>query len=122
LVTRHISSRPPDKLKLQRSATILQFVDEQNLTRRFFVSGRVQGVGFRMFVLREAHKLGISGFTRNLYDGRVEVLAHGTPAQLAELRVALQRGARFSRVDNVREEEARLEPQYGSRFVVEQDR
>jgi acylphosphatase len=96
-------------------------VDEQNLTRRFFVSGRVQGVGFRMFVLREAHKLGISGFTRNLYDGRVEVLAHGTPAQLAELRVALHRGARFSRVDNVLEEEARLEPQYGSRFVVEQD-
>jgi acylphosphatase len=76
-------------------------------------------VGYRIFAQREAHKLGVSGFTRNLYDGRVEVLAHGTPAQLAELRAALRRGPLFSSVDEVREEDARLEPQYRGKFVVE---
>jgi len=94
-------------------------VDEQKLTRRFFISGRVQGVGYRIFARHEAHKLGVSGFTRNLHDGRVEVLAQGTPAQLVELRAALQRGPLFSSVDDVREEDARLEPQYSGKFVVE---
>jgi len=105
--------------KRSASVTILKFVDEQTLTKRFLISGRVQGVGYRIFAQREAHKLGISGFTRNLYDGRVEVLAHGTPAQLSQLRDALQRGPLFSNVDDVCEEDARLETEYTGKFVVE---
>lgn len=94
-------------------------MDEPNLTRRFLISGRVQGVGYRIFAQREAQKLGVSGFTRNLYDGRVEVLAQGTSAQLDELRTALQRGPLFSSVGEVREEDAHLKPQYSGKFVVE---
>lgn len=53
--------------------------------RRFVVRGRVQGVGFRLFVVRRANALGITGWVRNLPDGQaVEAVAQGTPAQLDE--------------------------------------
>jgi acylphosphatase len=74
--------------------------------RRFFVRGRVQGVGFRWFVEREAQILGISGWVRNDPDGSVEVLAIGTPEQLGGLRSRLQEGPRAARVDDVGESEA----------------
>ena len=47
------------------------------------VRGRVQGVGFRWFVEREAHILGIAGWVRNNADGSVEILAQGTHDQLS---------------------------------------
>jgi acylphosphatase len=75
--------------------------------RRFVVRGRVQGVGFRWFVEREAHILGIAGWVRNNADGSVEVLAHGTRDQLSELRSRLREGPRAARVDAVEESEAR---------------
>jgi acylphosphatase len=103
------------------SATILELVDGEKLTRRYFISGTVQGVGFRFFVQRAAEKLKIGGYARNLYDGRVEVLATGTPAQLAELRIALARGPRFSSVSGVREEEAQRSPLHENSFVIEPD-
>ena len=81
----------------------------------------VQAVGFRMFVLREAQQLGVTGYTRNLFDGRVEVLACGTAEQLEKLKLALQRGPRMSSVSGVREEEARLEAGHKHEFVIEQD-
>src|SRR5581483_7636439 len=75
--------------------------------RRFVVRGRVQGVGFRWFVEREAHILGIAGWVRNNADSSVEVLAMGTPEQLAGLRSRLHQGPRAARVDDVQESEAR---------------
>jgi acylphosphatase len=69
--------------------------------RRFFVRGRVQGVGFRWFVEREAHILGIAGWVRNNHDGSVEVLAHGTRDQLTGLHGRLREGPRAARVDVV---------------------
>jgi len=75
--------------------------------RRFVVRGRVQGVGFRWFVEREAHTLGIAGWVRNNADGSVEILAMGTRDQLAGLRSRLQQGPRAARVDNVEESESR---------------
>src|ERR1700723_2612990 len=74
--------------------------------RRFLVRGRVQGVGFRWFVEREAHILGIAGWVRNNSDSSVEVLAMGTRDQLAGLRSRLQEGARAARVDRVGEFDA----------------
>ncbi len=74
--------------------------------RRFLVRGRVQGVGFRWFVEREAHILQVSGWVRNNHDGSVEVLAMGTREQLAGLRSRLQEGPRAARVDHVEESEA----------------
>jgi acylphosphatase len=74
--------------------------------RRFLVRGRVQGVGFRWFVEREAHILQIAGWVRNNPDGTVEVLAQGTRDQLSGLRSRLREGPRASRVDEVEEHEA----------------
>ena len=74
--------------------------------RRFIVRGRVQGVGFRWFVEREAHMLGIGGSVRNNSDGSVEVLAIGTRDQLSGLRSRLREGPRAARVDDVEEFEA----------------
>ena len=77
------------------------------VARRFIVRGRVQGVGFRWFVEREAHILGIAGWVRNNADSSVEVLAQGTKEQLAELRSRLRQGPRAARVDDVEESESR---------------
>ena len=67
----------------------------------FLIRGRVQGVGFRWFVHREASELELRGWVRNTEDGDVEVVASGAPDDLAELRTSLRRGPRGSRVDNV---------------------
>ncbi|MGB9236655.1 MAG: acylphosphatase [Terriglobales bacterium] len=77
-----------------------------NLARRFLVRGRVQGVGFRWFVEREAHMLRIAGWVRNHPDGTVEVLAQGTREQLAGLHSRLREGPRAARVDNIEVSEA----------------
>lgn len=75
-------------------------------TRRFLVRGRVQGVGFRWFVEREAHLLQVAGWVRNNPDGSVEVLAAGTRDQLMGLKSRLLEGPRAARVDDVEELEA----------------
>lgn len=67
-------------------------------TRRFLVSGRVQGVGFRAATQARAEELGLSGYTRNLPDGRVEVLASGPQVALAALESFLWRGPPHARV------------------------
>jgi acylphosphatase len=70
-------------------------------TRRYPVSGRVQGVGFRWFVEREAANLGVTGWVRNRDNGSVEVMATGTREQLAALYSSLCAGPRAARVDEV---------------------
>ena len=75
-------------------------------TRRYVVSGRVQGVGFRWFVEREAAQLGITGWVRNCENGDVEVMATATADQHNALRQRLQQGPRASRVDLVGESKA----------------
>ena len=60
------------------------------MTRRFLVTGRVQGVGFRWFVARLAQREALGGFVRNLPDGRVEVLASGEQVALERLLAALR--------------------------------
>jgi acylphosphatase len=75
------------------------------MVRYYIVKGRVQGVGFRWFVHREAGALGLKGWVRNTDAGEVEVLASGADDKLAELRSALERGSRGSRVDAIQENE-----------------
>lgn len=100
------------------SATIPKFVTDAKQAKRYFVSGFVQGVGFRYFTQGEAHRLNLSGYVRNLRDGRVEAYAIGTPAELVKFRAALEQGPRFSSVKEVMEEPAAVEPQYENDFVT----
>lgn len=78
----------------------------------------VQGVGYRYFTQDAAEKLQVSGFVRNLRDGRVEVFAMATPQQHAELRTILERGPRFSIVRGVQEEPSALDPQFEGGFII----
>jgi acylphosphatase len=71
----------------------------------FLVKGRVQGVGFRWFVHREAAELGLRGWVRNTDQGHVEIVAAGEPELLEELKTALRKGSRGSRVDAIVEDE-----------------
>ena len=68
---------------------------------RYFVKGRVQGVGYRYFVLREAEALGIAGFARNLPDGSVEVVAEGPEEALKRFEARLRQGPAFATVAGV---------------------
>jgi len=75
---------------------------ESNHQLHAYISGRVQGVGFRYFVIRNAEELNLTGWVRNLWDDRVEVLAEGEMAKLNLLLIALRRGpisANVTRVD-----------------------
>jgi acylphosphatase len=71
------------------------------MSTRFLVSGLVQGVGFRWFVARHARSLGLTGFARNLADGRVEVVVHGPDETLTKLERLLQQGPANAQVDRV---------------------
>ena len=82
------------------------------VARRYLVSGRVQGVGFRYFVEKHASLLGVAGWVRNLDDGRVEVHAQGPPEQLVEFEGRLWQGPRMAGVRGVEVKEAPM-LQYG---------
>jgi acylphosphatase len=72
---------------------------------RYFVAGRVQGVGYRYYALRCAEAAGVAGYARNLPDGRVEVVAEGAEAALLELEERLRRGPSFGHVESLEREE-----------------
>ena len=91
------------------------------LTRRYFVSGVVQGVGYRYFAQRAAMRLGLTGYTRNLRDGRVEVYAAGSQGALAALRRELERGPQGASVSQVAVEEADANALYTGAFSIEYD-
>jgi acylphosphatase len=87
------------------------------IAKRFFVRGRVQGVGFRYFAQRAASELAVTGYARNLDDGRVEVYAVGRKEKLSELAGRLLKGPRFSDVRGVEEQDATVQ-QYDA-FSIE---
>jgi acylphosphatase len=82
------------------------------MVRYYLVKGRVQGVGFRWYVHREAGALGLHGWVRNTESGHVEVLAQGAQEELEKLEAALRRGSRGSRVDAI--EQRDLDPNEGT--------
>ncbi len=88
----------------------------ERVSRRFFVRGRVQGVGFRYFVERHAGALGLDGYARNLEDGRVEVYAAGPAEAVTQLAQMLRQGPRWSSVNGVDETDA--PPESGSGFYI----
>ncbi|MFL6429800.1 MAG: acylphosphatase [Acidobacteriaceae bacterium] len=81
------------------------------MVRYYLVKGRVQGVGFRWFVHREAATLGLRGWVRNTESGHVEVVAMGEESELKRLQALLAEGSRGSRVDAI--EQRDLDPSEG---------
>lgn len=91
---------------------------------RLFIEGRVQGVGYRAFLVREAFALDLTGWARNRRDGAVEAVVAGPRAALDALIGAARRGPSFARVDGLREEpadEAALVEFCGAGFSVAPD-
>lgn len=88
------------------------------MTGRYLVSGRVQGVGFRWFVARRARELAVTGFVRNLPDGRVEVVAAGEPGALEMLCRVLHEGPPAARVQTVETLELALDPPPVATFEI----
>ena len=73
---------------------------------RLVIHGRVQGVGFRVFVVREAERLGLRGWVRNRRDGSVEALLIGAADRLAVAEAACRRGPTLAAVRRLRREAA----------------
>ena len=78
------------------------------VARRFFVSGDVQGVGYRFFAQRAAARHQVVGYVKNLSDGRVEALVEGPANSVEAFKHELATGPRFSSVAHV--EEINLDP------------
>jgi acylphosphatase len=96
-------------------------MDDTRAAKRYYVSGMVQGVGYRYFAQRTAQRLGIAGYVKNLRDGRVEVYAIAAEAALKALRAELERGPRAAAVSGVNEEEAAVDQNFSQSFSVEFD-
>ncbi len=69
--------------------------------KHYWVKGKVQGVWFRASTKKAADKLGVTGWVRNVEDGRVEVIACGSEQQIAQLEEWLRQGPELARVDEL---------------------
>ncbi len=85
---------------------------------RFIVRGRVQGEGFRYFVVRHARRLGLSGYTRNQQDGSVEVVAIGEDGALGDLKDKLQQGPAAAQVESVEASPIAPGPRYDGLAIL----
>ena len=94
---------------------------EEKVAKRYYVTGMVQGVGYRYFAARAARQLGIAGFAKNLRDGRVEVYAVAPYAALKSFRSELRRGPQGAIVENVSEDESEIDSQFADKFSIEYD-
>jgi acylphosphatase len=94
---------------------------EARVAKLFSVAGMVQGVGYRYFTQRVASRIGITGYVKNLRDGRVEVYAIGSSSQLSRLRRELERGPQGASVSEVIDEDAAVEERFSSSFSIEHD-
>jgi acylphosphatase len=103
------------------NVTISNFMATDSIARRYLISGIVQGVGFRYFTQDEAERLHLSGYVRNLRDGRVEVYAIGPAEKLARFRNLLERGPRGAMVQQVVEASAELDPRLADEFSITYD-
>lgn len=94
---------------------------EAKLAKLFYISGAVQGVGYRYFTERVSQRIGVAGYVKNLRDGRVEVYAVGSASQLSALRRELERGPQSASVSEILDEEAVVEEKYAGQFSIERD-
>ncbi len=78
--------------------------------RHVYLSGRVQGVGFRAFTRRNAQKLGVSGWVKNLSDGRVEAVIYGDRDKVEDLISRMETGPSLAEVEEIEVEEQKTPP------------
>ncbi len=90
----------------------------KKVAKKFVISGRVQGIGYRFFAEHWAGQLGIAGYVKNLWDGTVEAYAIGDEASLEAFKLRLAEGPRMSRVTGVSETDEAVDKRY-SRFMIE---
>jgi acylphosphatase len=88
------------------------------IAKKFSITGRVQGVGFRYFAEHWAGQLGICGYVKNLWDGGVEVYAIGDPVALEELKRQLAEGPRSAHVASITESDEPVDRRYNY-FAIE---
>lgn len=74
---------------------------ENIIQKHIFISGRVQGVGFRAFTRKEASSRGIKGWVKNLADGRVEIIIQGEREDIKDMIKRIKEGPSFARVDDI---------------------
>ncbi|HLW79651.1 MAG TPA: acylphosphatase [Terriglobia bacterium] len=90
----------------------------KRIAKKYRIAGRVQGVGYRFFAEREAHRLGLTGYVKNCGDGSVEAYAVGDEASLHQFKHSLAEGPRSARVTSIDESDEGVDKRY-SRFVIE---
>jgi acylphosphatase len=83
-------------------------------TFQILLSGRVQGVGFRYFAEARASRYNITGYARNTYDDKVEIVCQGEPDNLDKFILGVKKGPSFSHVTHVDTEEIKNSPIYDS--------
>ena len=88
-------------------------MNSEEIARRGFVSGRVQGVAFRYYARDQAQSCGVTGWIRNLFDGRVECHCQGQPTQVNAFLEWLHQGPPMARVDGVEVRETTTEQVVG---------
>lgn len=83
-------------------------MEEMNVARKFIISGMVQGVGYRFFAQRAAARHQVTGYVKNLEDGRVESLAEGAEKSVEGFKHDLTAGPQYSNIEHI--EEIVIEP------------
>jgi acylphosphatase len=94
-------------------------VHESQCAKRYFVSGMVQGVGYRFFAQRVARQMGFAGYVRNRRDGRVEVYAIAPADSHAAIRAELERGPAGAMISGIVVEDALLDGHFTHGFSIE---
>ena len=84
------------------------------IAKKFFISGRVQGVGYRSFAEEWGNRLGLVGYIKNLADGRVEAYAVGNPERLHDFKGHLEEGPAAASVNGIEESELDVDSTYKS--------
>ena len=90
----------------------------KKIAKKYVISGRVQGVGYRFFVEHWAEQLGLAGYVKNLWDGTVEVYAIGASVSLEAFKLHLAEGPRSARVAGVSESDEAVDKRF-VRFTIE---